>query len=138
MTNDIIMAASSLLFVVALVVQFVDGFRRRVGGVSPWMSGPTCAALFAMTCSGLGAGFVFAPRVWQTCAILWGVILWQRVHYGPPARIVPGDVVVDRETARVVGVATKAADDQAAAVVVQVGTFDVPADRGATIGKAKS
>ena len=82
---DLIIAVCTVTFVGSLIPQTLEGARLRVGGVSLWLSIPTASALVGVSIAqGALLGLRLACIASSTCALLWAVLIIQRVVYGPP------------------------------------------------------
>jgi len=84
MIQDAIYSVCMAVFVIAMVPQVLDGFRRRVGTVSLWTSVPTALTLCVLAVTVGTTGYVYGCVMQAVCAALWFELAFQRIAFGPP------------------------------------------------------
>ena len=82
--QDAVLTACNVVFAYALVPQLVEGFRRRVGGVTIQTAALTTLALATIAACYFTLTLPFAGVLTTLAALCWAGLLVQRLAYGPP------------------------------------------------------
>jgi hypothetical protein len=80
--QDFIMGGLSIFMSYALIPQVVKGFKEKKGPVTIQTSFINALAVVGYVVCGFTMGLRVVPFVWATCAVLWLILLLQRLKWG--------------------------------------------------------
>ena len=81
--QDIIVSIASIIFVYAMMPQITYGFKTKKGLISIQFSLLNILAMFGLIIVYASFGLIFSTILNIIIAILWIILLVQRLRYGP-------------------------------------------------------
>ena len=79
--QDIVISIANIVFLVALIPQIIDGFKKKKGLINPWASSLTILALFSLCVTYFSLDLIYSCGICFSNALLWIILLIQRIIY---------------------------------------------------------
>lgn len=79
--QDTVIVVVSIVFIISLTPQVVDGFKRKVGLIKLSTSIPTAIGLFALAATYYTLSLYLSTVVSMILGFIWITLAWQRLKY---------------------------------------------------------
>jgi len=87
--QDLVITGVNIIFIIALIPQVIEGFHKKIGAIRLETSIPTSICLYVLAFAYFTLALLYSALMAIVLAVLWTIIVIQRIKYKPVIRDCP-------------------------------------------------